>query len=35
MPWFPGLLATMRILWDGRIFEIYGQPDTDATARRE
>lgn len=33
--WFPGLDATMRILWDGRVFNIAGDPDTDATGRRE
>lgn len=32
--WFPGLLATWRILWDGRIFNIQSI-ETDATARRE
>jgi len=33
--WFPGLLASWRILWDGRVFNIAGEPDTDATGRRE
>lgn len=33
--WFPGLDATWRILWEGRVFSILGEPDTDATARRE
>ena len=32
--WFPGLLATWRILWDGRIYNITSI-ETDATARRE
>lgn len=33
--WFPGLNASWRILWDGRIFNIGGEPDTDRTGRRE
>lgn len=33
--WFPGLKSSWRILWDGRVFNIGGEPDTDATARRE
>ena len=33
--WFPGLDATWRILWDGRVFAILGDPDTDLTGRRE
>lgn len=32
--WFPGLLETMRILWDGKTFDIISI-ETDATARRE
>lgn len=32
--WFPGLLPTWRILWDGRIFNIQSI-ETDTTARRE
>lgn len=32
--WFPGLLPDMRILWDGRVFDIQSM-ETDATARRE
>lgn len=32
--WFPGLLPTWRILWDGRIYNIQSI-ETDATARRE
>lgn len=32
--WFPGLLKTHRILWDGRTFEIIGISE-DVTARRE
>lgn len=32
--WFPGLLQTWRILWDGRIYNIQSI-ETDATARRE
>lgn len=33
--WFPGLKASWRILWDGRVFNIGSEPDTDATGRRE
>lgn len=33
--WFPGISAKWRILWDGRIFNIGGEPDTDRTGRRE
>lgn len=32
--WFPGLAQSMRILWDGRIYNI-GSIETDRTARRE
>jgi SPP1 family predicted phage head-tail adaptor len=32
--WFPGLTQKMRILWDGKIFNIQSI-ETDATARRE
>lgn len=32
--WFPGLLATWRIIWDGRTFNISGI-ETDRTARQE
>ena len=32
--WFPGLLPTWRILWDGRVYNIQSI-ETDATARRE
>lgn len=32
--WFPGLLPTWRVLWDGRIYNITGI-STDITARRE
>lgn len=32
--WFPGLLPTWRILWDGRVYNITSI-ETDATARRE
>ena len=32
--WFPGLRADMRIVWDGRSFDILSI-ETDATARRE
>ena len=32
--WFPGLTAAMRIVWDGKIFNIYSI-ETDATARQE
>lgn len=33
--WFPGLLPDMRILWDGRVFDIIGEPETDITGRME
>ncbi|WP_064746803.1 phage head closure protein [Lysobacter antibioticus] len=34
--WFPGgINSSWRILWDGRIFNIKGVPDTDSTGRRE
>jgi head-tail adaptor len=32
--WFPGLTESMRILWEGKVFDILGI-ETDATARRE
>lgn len=32
--WFPGLTQSMRIKWDGRIYNI-GSIETDRTARRE
>jgi len=32
--WFPGVLPTWRILWDGKTFDIVSI-ETDATARRE
>ncbi len=32
--WFPGLLPTHRIVWDGKVFDITSI-ETDATARRE
>ena len=32
--WFPGLTQAMRILWDGKIYNIKSI-ETDATARRE
>lgn len=32
--WFPGLLPTMRILWDGKVYDITSI-EMDATARRE
>ena len=32
--WFPGLLPTWRILWDGRIYNIRSI-EVDATGRRE
>lgn len=32
--WFPGLLPTMRVLWDGRVYNITSL-ETDATGRRE
>lgn len=34
MRWFPGLTESMRILWDGKVFNIHAI-ETDATARRE
>lgn len=34
MRWFPGLLPTMRIVWEGREFDILGI-ETDRTDRRE
>lgn len=33
-PWFPGLRQDMRVLWDGRTFDILSI-ETDASARRE
>lgn len=33
--YLPGLTAKMRIVWDGRVFNIEGEPDLDPTARRE
>lgn len=32
--WFPGLLPTWRILWDGRTYDI-NSIETDATGRQE
>lgn len=32
--WFPGLLPTMRIVWEGKAFDILSI-ETDATARKE
>jgi SPP1 family predicted phage head-tail adaptor len=32
--WFPGLLPTWRVLWDGNIYNITGT-STDITGRRE
>jgi len=32
--WFPGLLPTWRMLWDGKAYDILSI-ETDATARRE
>lgn len=32
--WFPGLLPTWRVLWDGKVYDITSI-ETDATARRE
>lgn len=32
--WFPGLLETWRVLWDGKIYNITSI-ETDATARRD
>jgi SPP1 family predicted phage head-tail adaptor len=34
MRWFPGLTQAMRILWDGKVYNIKSI-ETDATARRE
>lgn len=34
MPWFPGLRADMRIVWEGRYFDIL-EISADASARRE
>ena len=34
MRWFPGLTADMRILWDGRVYNLK-PPETDSTERRE
>lgn len=34
LPWFPGLLPTMRILWEGRVFDITSI-ELDRTARME
>ena len=34
LPWFPGLTQAMRVLWDGKVFDI-ASIETDATARRE
>jgi SPP1 family predicted phage head-tail adaptor len=34
MGWFPGLTQAMRVLWDGKTFDIVSI-ETDATARRE
>lgn len=34
MRWFPGLDAQMRILWDGKTYNI-NPPETDSTGRRE
>lgn len=33
--WFEGLDSSWRIQWDGRTFDIAGDPDTDSTGRRE
>lgn len=33
--YLPGLTGKMRIVWDGRLFNIIGEPDLDPTARRE
>ena len=36
VPWFPGGIdASWRVLWDGREFDIKGDPDLDASGRRE
>ena len=32
--WFPGLLPTMRLVWDGRLYDIVSI-ETDRTARQE
>ena len=32
--WFPGLLSSWRVLWDGRVYNIE-TVETDITARRE
>lgn len=32
--WFPGLLADMRILWDGHVYDIQSL-ETDRTGRKE
>lgn len=32
--WFSGLLPTMRVLWDGRVYDIQSM-ETDATGRKE
>ncbi len=32
--WFPGLLATWRVVWEGKAYDILSI-ETDATARRE
>lgn len=34
MRWFSGLLPTMRVVWDGRYYDILSI-ETDATGRRE
>lgn len=35
-PWFPGgIKSSWRVLWDGRTFNILGDPDMDASGRRE
>lgn len=34
MPWFPGLLPTMRILWDGFVYDITSI-ELDRTARMQ
>lgn len=33
--YMPGVTAKMRIVWDGRLFNIEGEPDLDPTGRRE
>jgi head-tail adaptor len=35
MRWFPGLLSSMRITWDGKVYGITAPPETDSTGRRE